>query len=55
MSKSTKVIVHEKLARESHQLVVQTIHQILAAMEVHVYSAVNETTTQQKQFQVHLN
>jgi len=55
MSKSAKAQVDELLARESHQLREQKIHNIRGAMEVQVYGAEKVTTTKRRQFQVRLN
>ena len=45
MSKSAKAQVDELLARESHQLQEQKIHNNRAAIEVHVYGVEKVTTT----------
>ena len=55
ISKSANAKVDEQLARESHQLREQKIHNIRAAMEVQVYGAQKVTTTKQREFQVRLN
>jgi len=55
MSKSGKAQVDELLARESHHLEEQKIHKIRAAMEVQLYRAEKVTTSNSRQFQVHLN
>jgi hypothetical protein len=47
MSKTAKARVDEWLATESHQLWVQNIHKIRAAMEVLVYGADKVTTSKQ--------
>jgi len=52
---SAKAKVDELLARESHHLREQKIHNILAAMEVQLYGAEKVTTLKQRQFQVCLN
>ena len=55
MSKSSKAIVDDLLATESHQLRKQWIHKIRAAMEALVFGAETVSTTKRTQFQVHLN
>jgi len=55
MSKSAKAKVDDLLTRESHRLREQKIHKIRAAMEAVVYGAEKVSTTQRRQFQVHLN
>jgi len=54
MSMSAKAKVNEQLARESHQLREQMIHKFCAAMEILVYRAEKVTTSNRRQFQVHL-
>jgi hypothetical protein len=53
--KSAKAKVDELLAKESHQLREQKIHQIRAAMEALVYGAEKVSWTKCRQFQVCLN
>jgi len=55
LSRSAQANVDEQLATESHQLWVQMIYKISAAVEVQVYGAETITTTNWRQFQVHLN
>jgi len=55
MLKSMKAKVNDRLAMESHQLCVQNIHKISAAMEALVYGAKTVSTTQRRQCQVSLN
>jgi len=55
MSKSAKTKVNEQFAGESHQLRVQKIHTIRAAMAGLVYRAGKVTTSKRRQFQVRLN
>ena len=55
MSKSAKATVNEPLATESYQLCERKIYKIHAAMEVLVYAAEKITTSEPRQFQVHLN
>jgi hypothetical protein len=54
MSKSAKAKVDEPLAKKSHQLREQQIHQISAAMKVLVYGAEKVTISKRRQCQVHL-
>jgi hypothetical protein len=52
MSKSAEAKVDDLLARESHLLREQKIHNIRAAMEALVYGAEKMSTTKCRQFQV---
>ena len=55
MSKSGKAKVDELLARESHHVQQQKIHEIRAAMEVQLYVAEKVSTSIRTQCEVHLN
>jgi hypothetical protein len=55
ISKSGKAKMDDLLAMESHQLRVQKIHKICAAIETLVYGAGRVSTTKCRQFLVHLN
>jgi len=55
VSKSAKVKVDERLARQSHQLWVQKILGICAAMEVNEYGAGKVTASKRRHFHVRLN
>jgi len=47
--------VNKVVASESNRLLEEMIHIICAAVEFYVYGAAKVTTTNRKQFQVHLN
>jgi hypothetical protein len=55
MWKSVKAKVDDLLATESHQLRIQKIHKIRAAIEALVYGADKVSSTKHRQFQVPLN
>ena len=55
MSTSAKVNVDELLATRSYQLCKQKSHEIRAAMEALMYCAETVSSTQHRQFQLHLN
>jgi len=55
MSKSAKAKVDELLARESHHLREQKIHNLCSAIKVQLYRAEKVTTSNQRQFRLRMN